>query len=495
MENISRQLWTYRRYHSNQFGLLGRIASLTVAILAVTVSTAFGQPFLYAPNAGGSVTGYAVNSTTGALVPLPGSPFPASGSPQHAAVDPNSHFLYVNKPDLGNISVFGIHPISGALTETPGSPFTNQWVVGLAIEPRGKFLYAENPSPNTVSGLVLDPQTGALMSSVPGSPFATGPFPYDTMTVHPSGRFLYQTNAALYGGQASVSGFLINLLTGALSPVPGSPTPVTDPANNITVEPTGRFAYASAAGNIYGFSIDQTTGSLSSIPGSPFRAVSSNAGVIADHLGHFVFLAGGQDSTLSAFQIDQSTGALSHVPGSPYTIGSYLSGMAVDPANNFLYVALWNSIAAFRIDRNSGALSQVPGSPFPAGSVPGYLVIATPTHRYQVCLSYDQTRPVRSGATLAIKLLLCDDVGSDVSSSLMTLHATGIVLTSTSVAGDVQAPGNANPDNDFQFDPTLGSSGGYRFNLSTKGLTTGSYILNFVVTGDSHIYAAPFQVR
>ena len=50
-------------------------------------------------------------------------------------------------------------------------------------------------------------------------------------------------------------------------------------------------------------------------------------------------------------------------------------------------------------------------------------------------------------------------------------------------------------DNNFRFDPTLGSTGGYIFNLKTTGLTTGTYNLNFTVTGDSFGYAAQFQVK
>jgi hypothetical protein len=36
--------------------------------------------------------------------------------------------------------------------------------------------------------------------------------------------------------------------------------------------------------------------------------------------------------------------------------------------------------------------------------------------------------------------------------------------------------------------PTLGSTGEYIFNLSAKGLTTGTYNLNFRVSGDSFAY-------
>jgi hypothetical protein len=63
------------------------------------------------------------------------------------------------------------------------------------------------------------------------------------------------------------------------------------------------------------------------------------------------------------------------------------------------------------------------------------------------------------------------------------------------ISGPVESPGNANPDSDFRFDPTLGPTGGYIFNLKTTGLTTGSYMLDFTITGDPFVYAALFQVK
>jgi len=44
---------------------------------------------------------------------------------------------------------------------------------------------------------------------------------------------------------------------------------------------------------------------------------------------------------------------------------------------------------------------------------------------------------------------------------------------------------------------SLGGSGGYVFNLKTAGLTTGTYVLRFRVSGDpsTHGSEAVFQVR
>lgn len=114
---------------------------------------------------------------------------------------------------------------------------------------------------------------------------------------------------------------------------------------------------------------------------------------------------------------------------------------------------------------------------------------------YDVCLLYDLTRAVNSGATLPVKLYLCDGVGKNLSASSIVLHSTGITKTSSSTTGPVLDSGNSNPDNDFRFDSSLSTNGGYVFNLSTRGLTTGTYNLNFTVTGDSFVYVAPFQVK
>ncbi len=113
---------------------------------------------------------------------------------------------------------------------------------------------------------------------------------------------------------------------------------------------------------------------------------------------------------------------------------------------------------------------------------------------YGICVLYDQTRSVNSGATFPIKVYLCDVNGNDVSSSSIVLHATGITNVS-GFAGPVQSPGNANPDNDFRFDSTLGPSGGYIFNLSTAGLATGTYSLHFTAGVDPISHVVSFGVQ
>jgi hypothetical protein len=114
---------------------------------------------------------------------------------------------------------------------------------------------------------------------------------------------------------------------------------------------------------------------------------------------------------------------------------------------------------------------------------------------YAVCLLYDPTRAVQSGSTILLKIQLCDANNADASISNIVVHALSLVQTSTNASEALQASGNANPDNDFRYDPTLGPTGGYIFNLSTKGLTTGSYQLTFTAGADPMPHVLNFQVR
>jgi VCBS repeat-containing protein len=118
----------------------------------------------------------------------------------------------------------------------------------------------------------------------------------------------------------------------------------------------------------------------------------------------------------------------------------------------------------------------------------------TQTVGYSICVLYDQTRTVHGGATYPIKLALCDANGADISSSAIVLHATAIMMLSNFV-GTPDSPGNANPDNDFRFDSTLGASGGYIYNLSTAGLDAGTYSLQFTAGADPLPHSVAFGVH
>ncbi len=114
---------------------------------------------------------------------------------------------------------------------------------------------------------------------------------------------------------------------------------------------------------------------------------------------------------------------------------------------------------------------------------------------YNVCLPYDPATAHKSGSTVPIKLQLCDAAGCNLSSAGIVVAAQSIVRASDSGPGALEDSGSANPDDNFRFDPTLGCTGGYIFNLSTKGLATGTYTLTFIAMGDPVPHTVQFQVR
>lgn len=107
--------------------------------------------------------------------------------------------------------------------------------------------------------------------------------------------------------------------------------------------------------------------------------------------------------------------------------------------------------------------------------------------------AFDQTRSYKLGSVVPIKLQITNAQGSNVSSSSLVVHATG-VKQKDSTAGPliVESAGVANPDSDFRYDATLS---GYIYNLSTKNLSVGTWELQFTVGNDAATYRVVFDLR
>jgi DNA-binding beta-propeller fold protein YncE len=90
------------------------------------------------------------------------------------------------------------------------------------------------------------------------------------VTVHPSGKFAYVTNA----GSNNISGYTINPSTGALTAIAGSPFAAGFSPISVAVDPNGKFAYVAnwEGNNVSGYTINPNTGALTAIAGSPFAA-------------------------------------------------------------------------------------------------------------------------------------------------------------------------------------------------------------------------------
>jgi 6-phosphogluconolactonase len=195
--------------------------------------------FLYATDQEQSVWAFTIDSQTGTLTSIAGSPFTAGSQPVGLQVDPSGEFLYVALSNSNSIAAFSIDSASGALTTVPGSPFATAstqftQTYQLTIHPSGKFLYAFNFNGNTLAAFTINSTTGAL-STIPGSPFAINPNAEGDLIVDPSGQFLYLTIGSSLSSAFVI--FVIDPTTGA--PTPNSQSPVAgdeEPSGLVAVQ-------------------------------------------------------------------------------------------------------------------------------------------------------------------------------------------------------------------------------------------------------------------
>ncbi|MBZ5718881.1 MAG: lactonase family protein [Acidobacteriia bacterium] len=198
--------------------------------------------FLYASNTYdlmGSISAYAIDRSTGALTEIAGSPFTTVAGwpgPSGLAISSSGKFLYAGLGGTANanhlVAAFSIDSSTGALTPVSGSPFTTgDGPFRVVLDQSGKYLYTANSHGNTISAFAIDSSTGAL-TAMSGSPFTTGNFPF-ALAMDPVGKFLYTANQ----DSGDISGFSVNATTGALTPLPSSPfSGLIGPTNMVIVK-------------------------------------------------------------------------------------------------------------------------------------------------------------------------------------------------------------------------------------------------------------------
>jgi 6-phosphogluconolactonase len=368
--------------------------SLGADVTGVNFTTSCGptnaQTFVYAANEGAhTVSGYRIDPT-GALVPVPGSPFATGPYPVSVAVDPVGSRLYVANyacafgqgcgATPSTVSAFTISCDTGALAPVAGSPFpAGVGAYQVTVAPSGAWAWVTNFFSNDISGYAIDSTTGAL-TPVPGSPFPAGGVNPGSIAVDQSERFAYVEN--LYGdatyqpATSNISAFSIDGTTGALMPLLEGPFPAGSGAGG-TMALSGHRLYVADTGpaNIIGYRI-RRDGSLAPLPGSPVPAQGGPSSVTVSPSGRVAYVPNGPSGTLSAYGIN-GIGALRPIPGSPFPGGGYPFSVAVARGFAFATDYYSNDIAAYSIGR-AGVLRPVPGSPFPTGAAPTGVVTCTP---------------------------------------------------------------------------------------------------------------------
>jgi 6-phosphogluconolactonase (cycloisomerase 2 family) len=291
-------------------------------------------------------------------------------------------FLYATEYKAGKIAEYVVNPLTGSLNPTSqGSTWAHWGPVDIASDHWGNHLYVANEGSHDLNAYFINRSSGNL-TQVPGSPFklaGTG----NRVTVHPSAHFVYaiSTNS---GGVSDINAFAVQS-NGSLTPVPGSPFAGTGSPLEaaLTIDPTGKYLYASATSNGHGavaaFTIDQTNGALTPLPGSPFLTPTypgctsfcsiSPTDLAVDPTGKYLYAAENIQDSVDGFKIDPTTGSLTNLPGSPYAEGRFDTGntpndawrLSVDPSGKFIYVANdeGNDFSVFKLNETTGVLSFV----------------------------------------------------------------------------------------------------------------------------------------
>ena len=239
---------------------------------------------------------------------------------------------------------------------------------------KAKFAYTGNQG-RTLSGYSVNISTGAL-TALPGFPLASGVSP-TAVAVDPQSRFLFVGDISI----DKLYVFAINSSTGALDGIGAYPT-VHEPVA-IVVDPSGTHVYVASQGSnlVYGFNLN-SSGGLKTIAGSPF-ATSGTKGfgsdMVIDAAGTFLYVE--DIFSIYTYSVNAGSGSLTLVQ----TITGPLQGgtIALDPRGTYLYAvgAGANSIQAYRINPSTGLLT--PASSSPMGTRTGaYTISISPNGRF-----------------------------------------------------------------------------------------------------------------
>jgi 6-phosphogluconolactonase (cycloisomerase 2 family) len=358
--------------------------------------------FLYATEfAAGRIAEYVVNPLTGSISPTRQSSTWAHWGPVDIASDPGGYRLYVANQGSHDMNAYFINRNDGSLASVPGSPFAIAGVgERIVVHPSGHFIYVTSyHSGGTYDVNAFHVQSNGSLQVVPGSPFSGEGSPgLAALAMDPKGKYLFAA-ASVAGNAGAVAAFIIDPISGAITPVAGSPFIIPNypgctescstQTSDVAVGPTGKYLYAvlPVEDAIAGFSIDPSTGALSSLAGSPYPEArfcnplgygcnSANTESI-DPNGKFIYVANDELEALSIFTINPATGVPAYAGDD--TVPCWQAGFTssvtvnVDPSGTFLYslgattecgVAGTTAVLGLSINQGTGDLISVPGSPF-----------------------------------------------------------------------------------------------------------------------------------
>jgi 6-phosphogluconolactonase (cycloisomerase 2 family) len=306
-----------------------------------------------------------------------GYSYPQNDNSEQMVVDPLGRFAYVanlvsNASPVSTISMYTINSTTGALTPTtPATVSTGWFPQGIAIDPLGRFVYTANTDDSTVSMFTINQTTGVLTPTTPPSLSTTIPGQLLSqpgfLTVDPTGKFLYAS--ALDSDGATVSMYTIDQTTGLLTPTSPATVSTGGIPFQVAVAPDGKFAYVvnNFSGGIYvvgvsEYTVDPTTGVLTE--SSSYASAGNGPTAIAvDPTSKFAYVVNRLDNTVSMYTINPDTGNLTLNATTANPTGTVATGtepfrIDFDSTGKFVYVTNEQTAASIYTVNSDGTLAS-----------------------------------------------------------------------------------------------------------------------------------------
>ena len=322
-----------------------------------------------------NIRGFAFDYDTGGLTEVAGSPFPTGADPIGICLHPNNRFLYVADYNSMSITGYAADPDTGALTPLAGSPYatgTNPW--DCAIHPNGNFLYVTLLGTlNNMPLYNIDTNTGALTA---GTAQTTSANTSQSILLNADGSRMF----ASHSGATALSSMTVNLTTGAVGQVPGSPYAAGNFTRQLALSSDELFLYVPSRGDSNTRIYANTSGTLAEIAGSP---VAGGGQVMASAIspdGNYFYTGEQTSNVLRGYSRNTTTGAITAL--GPTHAAAFPQTLFFEPGGTYLFAlssAAAGNTAVFRYNSSDGTLTEVAASPHGFGDSPYQAVFVTET--------------------------------------------------------------------------------------------------------------------
>jgi 6-phosphogluconolactonase len=333
-------------------------------------SQATGPEYLYTSNFGDfTISGFSINTDTGKLNKINGSPFPAGIGPEAFAASRSGRFLYLSLGewseggpcgnDLAQAVSYAITPTTGELSQLDDVTLPDYCPSDLVVDRTGKFVYVAliDWGPPKAGAIAALKTKAGMLTPVDGTPFLSpiqvppGQNPaIGTLALSHAGSALYASDP---NDSAGILIFDRDTSSGALTF--RTTFDSNSPLGPIAITPSGKYLVAAPplGSGIYVYSIG-ADGNLTPVPGSPFASPNNNIVNAMSISPDGKFVAVAEQGGIVVQKITPKNGALTLVPGSPF--GGYIPyAITFDPSGEFVYVPG----TAFRIDSDTGVLTKI----------------------------------------------------------------------------------------------------------------------------------------